>query len=84
MVEKGKKMKDLGCQNGWSADIVYPTYKDMVNRTNAVVRKPDTTPPEYTACREAGHPLVEGNRGRCWTQYTCPICQITWDTDSSD
>ena len=77
-------MKGLGCQNGWAARIVYPFYKDMVAKTNGIVEKLDTTPSEYTNCVAQKHPLVEQNRGRCWTQYTCPDCGITWDVDSSD
>ena len=83
-------MKDLGCANSWSPVIVYPSYKDMVHKTNEVIQKPDTTPLEYTACQQAfktggaNHPLTVVKKGNCWYQYTCPICGITWDVDSSD
>ena len=77
-------MKDLGCANSWSARIVYPTWDDMRNKTNGVVEKADTTPPEFTACRAADHNPTTQKKGNCWYQYTCPICGITWDVDSSD
>ena len=41
-------------------------------------------PKEYTSCCETEHQLVVVKKGNCWYQYTCPICQITWDVDSSD
>jgi len=43
-------------------------------------------PKEWTKCCESQptHKLVVANKGNCWTQYTCPICGITWDVDSSD
>lgn len=78
------KMKYLGFANGWDAVINYPTYKDMVNRTNGVVEKPNTTPPEYTACVSLGHKHTAQIKGRCWYVYSCPICGIEWEVDSSD
>jgi hypothetical protein len=80
-----KKMTDLGCMNGWASRIVYTSYEDMVNKTNGKVEKPDTTPIEYVHCQEElHHSLAVGKKGNCWYQYTCPICGITWDVDSSD
>lgn len=72
-------MKNLGCMNGWYGRVTYPNGWD-----GKKVKEPDNIPLEYTKCVDANHPLVEVNKGRCWTQYTCPICNITWDVDSSD
>lgn len=73
-------MKDLGCQNGWYGATYYPNGWD-----GPKVKEPDNIPVEYTRCQhELKHSLVAVNKGRCWTQYTCPICEITWDVDSSD
>ena len=72
-------MKDLGCMNWWYGYIEYPNGWDKPG-----VKNPDRIPPEYTACCEAQHPLKVAKKGNCWYQYTCPICQITWDVDSSD
>jgi hypothetical protein len=74
-------MKNLGCINSWFGKYLsYPNGWDGP----AVEMGEDNPPAEYLACRAAKHPLVEVNRGRCWNQYTCPICGITWDVDSSD
>ena len=73
-------MKDLGCMNGWYAPVYHvsgwdsPTYK----------KEEDKIPQEYLHCVSQKRPLVVANKGRCWTQYTCPICGITFDVDSSD
>lgn len=72
-------MKDLGTMNGWYAPISYPNGWE-----GPPVRGEDKVPPEYTACVAAGHPHRETRLGRCWNRYTCDICQITWDVDSSD
>ena len=72
-------MKDLGCLNGWHGCTNYPNGWDQPG-----VKEADNIPPEYEACVAQGHALITGNKGRCWTQYTCPICEITWDVDSSD
>ncbi len=73
------EMKDLGCANGWVGPTSYPQGWD-----GPAVKGVDRTPVEYTACRKAGHPLQVVKKGNCWYQYTCPICGITWDEDSSD
>jgi len=43
-------------------------------------------PPEWVKCCEEKHYkyIVVAKKGNCWHQYTCPICEITWDVDSSD
>jgi len=73
-------MKDLGSMNGWRGNTSYPNGWD-----GPAVPGVDNTPQEYTLCQGTlDHPLVAVNKGRCWTQFTCPICGITWDCDSSD
>lgn len=40
-------------------------------------------PAEYLACCQAGHSWRETNLGNCWNKYTCDICKICFDIDSS-
>lgn len=42
------------------------------------------TPPEIKRCWEQKHPLKEEVLGRCYSQYTCAICGISYTVDSSD
>lgn len=72
------EVKNLGSMNGWYGVTTYPNGWDKPG-----VKEPDRVPPEYTACRAAGHQLTTHQKGHCWTQYTCPTCGITWDVDSS-
>ncbi len=44
------------------------------------------TPEEYKVCCRGNHfKYMEVTKlGNCWTQYTCPICKIVYNVDSSD
>jgi hypothetical protein len=41
-------------------------------------------PKELEECKAKEHNLNEKNLGRCWNEYHCPICNITFQIDSSD
>lgn len=43
-------------------------------------------PPEYTKCVASSHFVHRTKKrlGNCWYEFTCPICKIKWDVDSSD
>jgi len=72
-------MKSLGFENSWGGYYSYPNGWD-----GPKVYIEGTPPEEYTKCRELGHKLeCISNHQRCLTTYTCPICQITWQVDSS-
>ena len=74
-------MKDLGSLNDWYRQ--YRSYPNGWDKPYVLVGE-NNIPPEYTACVESHHSLTQVNKGRCWNQYTCTICEITWDVDSSD
>jgi hypothetical protein len=73
-------MKDLGTANGWYGLTHYPQGWD-----GPKVKDPDHIPPEYVRCQhELKHGVNTTRLGNCWHRYTCPVCNITWDVDSSD
>ena len=41
-------------------------------------------PKELKKCRELKHKLDKKEISRCYTEYSCPICQIKYKVDSSD
>lgn len=41
-------------------------------------------PVEYLKCWVEKHELTYRQVGRCDMEYTCPICGIKWNIDSSD
>lgn len=43
-----------------------------------------STPKVLDDCREAKHVLSNRNLGRCYDEYSCAICRITFNIDSSD
>jgi hypothetical protein len=72
-------MKDLGSMNGWFGKRVYPNGWDK-----PFVQEPDRVPQEYTDCAAQKHRIEVVRIGSCWHRHTCPICNITFDVDSSD
>ena len=44
----------------------------------------DKDPQEYIDCRKQNHELRSVNLGRCYNQYYCDSCMITYSVDSSD
>lgn len=58
---------------------VRDTMKDL-----GIMNGWNETPPEYRACKEAGHEMIVENLGRCYNEYSCEICQIKYRVDSSD
>jgi hypothetical protein len=41
-------------------------------------------PAEYLKCMENGHELTYRQAGRCNMEFTCCVCNIRWNVDSSD
>ncbi len=73
-------MKDLGCMNGWAARVW--TKADG----SKFVEKEDTTPEEYKKCKSGCHHEFVSVRklGNCRHEYSCEICNIKYNVDSSD
>ena len=73
-----KKMKHLGCINGWAARVW--TKADG----SKFVEKEDTTPQEFKDCQAQKHMMEVYRTGRCASRVMCHICKIEYDVDSSD
>jgi hypothetical protein len=41
-------------------------------------------PLEYVHCCNHKHVLTTVKLGNCWTEYSCEICKIKYNVDSSD
>lgn len=74
---ENKEYKDCGCANGWYSPSILVNGK-------WVKEHPDRVPAEVVACREAGHGLSSKKLGNCYYEYSCAICKIKYDVDSSD
>lgn len=64
--------------------LVIKKEEDSIETNLGTMNNWNETPPEFKACKEAGHELEVENLGRCYNEYTCEICKIRYRVDSSD
>lgn len=56
-----------------------PRWRDLGD-ANSWGKPPDA----HVACTAEKHKVTGREIGRCYWEYCCPICRITWRIDSSD
>lgn len=79
-------LKSGSGQKWYGIDCEHKSVKNEIKDLGCMNGWGDNVPEEYRLCCRGNHykHVEVVSLGRCWSQYTCKVCGIRYNIDSSD